>query len=108
LADFFKSSPPKLIGQMNRNMVGSIYGRSSIQIAHFVPIRSQTWPPQAILVSNWSGRNEQSLYRTFHRCFLTSFGSFGYAVLEKSIFLNLLIRNNNWIHIRAIRQTKVK
>ena len=26
------------------------------------------------------GRNEQSSYRTFHRCFLPSFGSFGQAV----------------------------
>jgi hypothetical protein len=32
-------------------LVGSIYGRSSIKIAHFVPIRKQTWPLQAILVS---------------------------------------------------------
>ena len=38
---------------MNRNLVGSIPGRSSIDIAHFVPIRLQTWPPQAILVSDW-------------------------------------------------------
>ena len=38
---------------MNRNLVGSILGRSSIDIAHFVPIRLQTWPPQAILVSDW-------------------------------------------------------
>jgi hypothetical protein len=35
LADFLKSSP---LGQMNQNLVGSIYGRSSIKIAHFVPI----------------------------------------------------------------------
>jgi hypothetical protein len=27
--------------------------RSSIKIAHFVPIDLQTWPPQAILVSVW-------------------------------------------------------
>jgi hypothetical protein len=33
LADFFKSSPLKPLGQMNRNLVGSIYGRSSIKIA---------------------------------------------------------------------------
>jgi hypothetical protein len=33
LADIFKSSPLKLLGQMNRNLVGSIYGRSSIKIA---------------------------------------------------------------------------
>ena len=26
---------------------------SSIKLAHFVPIRLQTWPPQAILVSDW-------------------------------------------------------
>jgi hypothetical protein len=37
LADFFKSSL-KPLGQMNRNLVGSIYGRSSIKIAHFVLI----------------------------------------------------------------------
>ena len=34
LADLKKSSPLKLLGQMNRNLVGSIYGRSSITIAH--------------------------------------------------------------------------
>jgi hypothetical protein len=38
LADFLKSSL-KLLGQMNRNLVGSIYGRSSIKIAQSVPIR---------------------------------------------------------------------
>jgi hypothetical protein len=38
---------------MNRNLVGSIYGRSSLKIAYFIPIRYQTWPPQAILVSDW-------------------------------------------------------
>ena len=38
---------------MNQNLLGSIYGRSSVQIAHFVPIRWQTWPLQAILVSDW-------------------------------------------------------
>ena len=34
-------------------LVGTIYGRSSLKIAHFVPIYKQTWPPQAILVSDW-------------------------------------------------------
>ena len=37
LADFLKSSL-KPHGQMNRNLVGSIYGMSSIKIVHFVPI----------------------------------------------------------------------
>jgi hypothetical protein len=49
-----KSSPLKPLGQMNRKLVGSIYEKSSINIAHFVSIRLQTWPPQAILVSGWS------------------------------------------------------
>jgi hypothetical protein len=46
-----KSSPLKPLGQANQNIVGSILGRSSIKIAHLVPIRLQTWLPQAILVS---------------------------------------------------------
>jgi hypothetical protein len=35
---FLDFSPLKQFGQMNRNLVGCIYGRSSIKIAHFVPI----------------------------------------------------------------------
>jgi hypothetical protein len=38
LADFLNSSPLKPLGQMIRNLVGSIYGRSSIKSTHFVPI----------------------------------------------------------------------
>jgi hypothetical protein len=38
LANFFKSSPLKPLGQMKWNLVGSIYGRSSVKIAYFVPI----------------------------------------------------------------------
>jgi hypothetical protein len=34
-----KKSSLKPLGQINRNLVGSIYGRSSIKIANFVPIR---------------------------------------------------------------------
>ena len=48
-----KNSSLKPPCQMNRNLRGSIYGRSSIKIAHLVPIRYQTWPPQTILVSDW-------------------------------------------------------
>jgi hypothetical protein len=44
---------------------------------------------------NQSGQNEQSLYRTFHRCFLPSFGSFGQAVSEEKILRNWPIRNKN-------------
>ena len=53
LADVKNSSALKPFGQMYRNLVGSIYGKSSVAIAYFVPIREQTWRPQAILVSDW-------------------------------------------------------
>ena len=39
LVDFYKSSPLKPLFQMNRNFVGNIYGRYSIKITKFVPIR---------------------------------------------------------------------
>ena len=75
-------------------MKGPLY-----RVPHFIMIHYQTWPPQAILVSDWpifkksanqkqefpaaamfvngSGENVHSLERTFHRCFLPSFSSFG-------------------------------
>ena len=43
----------KTLSQMNWNWVGSIYGWSSLKSTHFVMIHYQTWPPQAILVSDW-------------------------------------------------------
>jgi hypothetical protein len=43
--------PTKL---MNRKWAGSSYGLPSIESAHFVAIQEQTWPPQAILISDWS------------------------------------------------------
>jgi hypothetical protein len=51
----------KLLGHMNRNLIGSIYGRSSIKNAHFVPILLQTWPTPAILVSDWLISKKSSL-----------------------------------------------
>ena len=50
-------------------------------------------------VCNGSGRNEQSLQRTCHRCFLPSFCSFGQAVSEENIFLNQPIRNKNCLQL---------
>ena len=40
---------------MNRNLVGSIYGRSSIKIAYFVPIHYQTW--QFFFLIGWFKNN---------------------------------------------------
>jgi hypothetical protein len=48
-----------------------------------------------VMFANRSGRNEQSSMRTFHRCFLPSFGSFGHAVSEEKILKNWPIRNKN-------------
>ena len=41
--------------------------------------------PMATMFVNRSGRNEQSLQRTFCRCFLPSFGSFNQVVSEEII-----------------------
>jgi hypothetical protein len=46
--------------------------------------RKQELPMAAMLV-NGSGHNEQSLVRTFHRCFLPSFTSLGRGVSEEKI-----------------------
>ena len=51
--------------------------------------------PVVAMFVNGSGRNEQSLWRTFHRYFLPSFGSFGHAVTEEKILRNRPIRNKN-------------
>ena len=56
--------------------------------------QKQELPVVAMFVSG-SGRNEQSLQRTFHRYFLPSFGSFDQVVSEEKIFLNRPIRNKN-------------
>ena len=52
------------------------------------PIRNKNhlWRPCLLTDVNRSGRNEQSLQRTFHRCFLPSFISLGQAVSEEKLF----------------------
>jgi hypothetical protein len=42
-------------------------------------------PVAAVINTGW-GRNVQSLLRTFNRCFLPSFDSFGFAVSEEKNF----------------------
>ena len=46
--------------------------------------QKQELPVVAMFV-NGSGQNVQSLERTFHRCFLPSFSSFGWGVSEEKI-----------------------
>jgi hypothetical protein len=40
---------------------------------------------------------EETLYRTFHSCFLSNFGLFGYSVSEEKIFRNQPTRNKNFL-----------
>ena len=56
--------------------------------------QKQEWHVAAMFV-NGSGQNEYSLQRTYHRCFLPSFGSFGQAVSQEKIFKNRPMRNKN-------------
>jgi hypothetical protein len=49
----------------------------------------------AAIFVNGSGRNEQSLQRPFHSCFLPRFGSFNQTVSEEKNFLNQPLRNKN-------------
>jgi hypothetical protein len=45
-----KSTTPKPLGQMNRNVVGSIYGRPSIKIAHFGSVNKHGQHRQFVLL----------------------------------------------------------
>jgi len=76
LADFKNSSPLQPFGQMYRNLVGNIYGKFSVVIAHFVPIRLQTWPPQAILVSDWPIFENLLLWNHLVKCTETWYDAF--------------------------------
>jgi hypothetical protein len=55
------SSPLKLLAQMELNLAGSIYVRSSIKLLHFVPFGQHIWLPRAILVSDWLMWNQMKM-----------------------------------------------
>jgi hypothetical protein len=59
LADFLDSSPLKTFVQMNRILVGSIYGKFSVTIAQSTN-QKQELPVAAMFVDK-SGHNEHSL-----------------------------------------------
>ena len=56
--------------------------------------QKQELPVTAMFVKE-TERYVQYLQRTFHKCFLPSFSSFGQAVSEEKIFSNRPIRNKN-------------
>ena len=89
-----KSSTLKPLCQMNRNLVGSFYGSSSINIAHFVLIRLQTWLPQAILVSDWSISKKSSPMKLFGQMNQNLVGSiYGRSSLNDCLFCRDLLAN---------------
>ena len=67
---------------------------SEEKISQKLTNQKQELPVAAMFVKG-SGRNEQSSQRTFHRCFLPCFGSFGKTVSEEKNFKYQPIRNKN-------------
>ena len=63
--------------------------------------KDRQWPQESRSSVGWacvaclSFCFEETLHRTFHRCFLPRLGSFGQAVSEETIFRNQSIRNKN-------------
>ena len=64
--------------------------------------------PEAAIFVNRSGQIEQSLQRTFHRCFLPSYGSFGQAISEEKLFRNRSIRNKNCLWRPCLLTDRIK
>jgi hypothetical protein len=102
--------PLKPFCQMNRNLVGSIFGRSSVKTAYFVPIRWQTWSPQTILVSDWPISNNLLLWNSFAKWselwWIDTIFKFLYSImftltlqiskLPKAVVLNSFPRGRFW------------
>ena len=57
--------------------------------------QKQEWLVAAMFV-NGSERNQQSLQRTSHRCFLPNFSSLGKAVSEEKIFYKSTNQKQEW------------
>jgi hypothetical protein len=75
LANVKKTSPLKLLGQMEPNLAGSIYVRTSIKFLCFVPFGQQIWLPRAILVSDCLPLNKSSLLKLLGQIKLNLAGS---------------------------------
>ena len=86
---------------MNRILVGSIYGRSSIKSAHFVPIHLQTWLLQAILVSDWLISKKSSPLKPQSQMIRNLVGSI-YGRSSIKIAHSIPIRNKHGHHRRFL------
>ena len=96
---------------MHRDVISNLYNRPSIDASYKVLVhlpkqfqrrrflltnQKQELPVTAMFIIG-SRRNEQSLQRIFHRCFLTSFSSFGQAVSDEKNLKNRPIKNKNFL-----------
>ena len=88
--NFFRGPPTDASYQISVHLTKQFQRRRFKNLAN-----QKQESPVADMFVNGSGRNEQSLQRTFHRCFLPRFGSFGLMVSEEKILKNRPIRNKN-------------
>jgi hypothetical protein len=73
------------------------YPRKFGIFSHMVSEEKKKIIVKAAMFVGKSGQNEQSLWRTFHGCFLPGFGSFGKTVAEENILRDRPTRNKNCI-----------
>jgi hypothetical protein len=92
--DFFRNQPIRNKNCMwwpclltDRDEMSNLHRGHSIDASYQVSV--------VAMFVNQSGQNEQVSQRTFHRCFLPSFGSFGQAFSKEKILKNRPIRNKN-------------
>jgi len=82
-----KCSHLKPLGQINRHLVRSIYGRSSLKNSHFLPRHLQTWLSQAILVYDWSISKRSSLKPLRQMNQICAGGSYGRPSIKSAHFV---------------------
>jgi hypothetical protein len=82
LVDFFKSSPLKPLSQLNRNLVGSIYGRSSITKFRFI------WP------SSFKGEDLKKIDQSETRIACGGHGCYDWLIFKILLPLKLLGQMN--------------
>jgi hypothetical protein len=80
------------------------FGLFFMFLAHLAANQKQELPVAAMFI-NRSGQNEQSLERTFHRCFLPSFSSFGRGVSETWPHRQFLFLNGRFLKIFSSETT---
>jgi hypothetical protein len=91
-----KSSPLKLLDQMEPNLAGSIYVRSSIKLLHLIPFGQQTWPLLLKIEHSVKlhvfGNNSKTVnnIRNLTWVKMISTGRSNYPVILKKIWLPIL------------------